>query len=92
MNINWKVRFQNPMWWMSLIVVILTPVLNYMGITGEMLTSWEAVGRMLQTFISTPYLIFAVILAVLQFLGINMDPTTKGLADSDRALSYHKPQ
>ena len=92
MNINWNVRLKNPMWWISLLAVIFTPVLSYMGITGEMLTSWEAVGEMLKTFVSTPYLILAAILAVLQFLGINTDPTTKGLTDSDRALSYDKPE
>lgn len=92
MNINWKVRIKNPMWWVGLAAVIFAPVLSYMGITGEMLTSWQAVGDMLHTFVNTPYLIFAAALAVLQFLGINTDPTTKGLTDSQRALSYEKPQ
>lgn len=92
MNINWKVRIQNPMWWIGLLSVIFMPVLSYMGITGEMLTSWQAVGDMLKTFAQTPFLIFAAILAALQFLGVNTDPTTKGLADSERALSYQKPQ
>ncbi len=76
------------MWWISLISVILMPIFSYMGITGEMLTSWDKVGAMFQAFISTPYLIFMVVMAVLQFLGINTDPTTKGIKDSERAMTY----
>ena len=92
MKINWKVRVTNPTWWISLISVILMPIFSYMGITGEMLTSWGEVGRMFETFISTPYLIGIVIIAVLQFLGINTDPTTKGISDSEQAMTYHERQ
>lgn len=92
MNINWKVRLKNPMWWISLLSVIFMPVFSYMGITGEMLASWESVLEMFKTFVSTPYLIGAAVLAVMQFLGINTDPTTKGLTDSERAMTYIKPQ
>ena len=39
--INWKVRFKNPVFIAQLILSILTPILTYMGITVQDLTSWE---------------------------------------------------
>ena len=40
--INWKVRFKNPMFYAQLIIAVLTPILAYMGITAQDLTSWTA--------------------------------------------------
>ena len=84
MKINWKVRVKNPYFWIGLVGVILTA----MGVSPEMFTSWSAVGNQLLEFISNPFMIGSVIVAV---LGVLVDPTTTGLSDSTRALSYDEP-
>ena len=42
-------------------------------------------------FISNPYLIGTVVVAVLGAIGVTIDPTTKGISDSARAMTYDKP-
>ena len=84
MKINWKVRVKNPYFWIGLVGVILTA----MGVSPEMFTSWSAVGNQLFEFISNPFMIGSVIVAV---LGVLVDPTTTGISDSTRALSYDEP-
>ena len=84
MKINWKVRVKNPYFWIGLVGVILTA----MGVSPEMFTSWSAVGNQLLEFISNPFMIGSVIVAV---LGVLVDPTTTGISDSTRALSYDEP-
>ena len=37
--INWKIRFKNPVFYMQLILAVLTPVLAYMGLTVKDLTT-----------------------------------------------------
>ena len=84
MKINWKVRIKNVTWWIGLLGVILTA----MGISPEMLTDWGIVVENFKNFISNPFLLGSVIVAI---IGYNNDPTTSGLSDSQRALSYEKP-
>lgn len=91
MNINWKVRFKNPTFWIGLIGAIGAPILAYLGLTAADLTTWESIGGVANAAITNPYLLGMVVLSVLSFLGIVTDPTTKGLGDSARALGYDEP-
>ena len=91
MNINWKVRFKNPTFWIGLVGAVGAPILAYLGITAADLTTWESVGGVAKTAVANPYLLGMVALSVLSFLGIVTDPTTKGLGDSERALGYDEP-
>lgn len=84
MKINWKVRVKNPYFWVGFVGIILTA----MGVSPEMFTSWSAVGNQLLEFVSNPFMIGSVIVAV---IGVIVDPTTTGLSDSTRALSYDEP-
>jgi phi LC3 family holin len=84
MKINMTVRAKNPWFWISLVGVILTA----MGISPEMFTSWQAVWDAIVQLVSNPYMLGTVIIAV---LGVFIDPTTKGINDSERAMSYTKP-
>lgn len=90
MKVNWKVRVKNPLFWISLIGVIFSPVLAAMGIKTVDLSTWDSILDVLKTFVSNPYLIGTAIAAVLTFLGITNDPTRKGLNDSDRAMTYQE--
>ena len=88
MKINWKVRFKNPVFWANIGMAILLPILTYMGMNWEDMTTWAAIGDLLWQAIQNPVVVLAV--AVSLFNAIT-DPTTKGLGDSERALTYDKP-
>ena len=84
MKINMTVRAKNPWFWISLVGVILTA----MGISPEMFTSWQAVWDAIVQLVSNPFMLGTVIISV---LGVFIDPTTKGVNDSERAMTYKKP-
>ena len=41
MNINWKVRLKNPVWWAGIAAAIVLPMLATMGLEWSDMTSWE---------------------------------------------------
>lgn len=86
--INWKIRFKNPVFYMQLILAVLTPVLAYMGLTVKDLTTWTAVVNVLLQAVSNPYVLALVLVSV--WNAVN-DPTTSGISDSTNALTYDKP-
>lgn len=88
MKINWKVRAKNPVFWLNIAIAILMPILAYMGISWQDVTSWAALGGILLGAIKNPVIVVAVIVSVVNVLN---DPTTKGFGDSIRALGYDKP-
>lgn len=85
---NLKVRFKNPVFIAQLILAILTPILAYAGLTFQDLTSWETLGKILLGAISNPYVLGLIAVSVWNALN---DPTTAGVTDSTRALTYTKP-
>lgn len=85
MKLNLAVRAKNPWFWVGLAGVILTA----MGVSPDMLTSWEAVADAFRDLVSNPFLLGSVAVAV---LGVLVDPTTAGVSDSERALAYTEPQ
>lgn len=85
---NLKVRFKNPVFIAQLILAILTPILAYAGLTFQDLTSWDALGKLLLGAISNPYVLGLIAVSVWNALN---DPTTSGVGDSNRALTYVKP-
>lgn len=91
-KINWKVRAKSPQFWIGLIGVVLSPVLAYFGIGFEDLTTWDSIGNVFAQFFSNPYLIGTVVMAVLSFIGVLTDPTTKGITDSEQAQGYTEPK
>lgn len=82
---NLKVRVKNPVFWVQIVLSILTPVLAYAGLTAQDLTTWSKVGELIVGAISNPYVLSLVVVSVWNTLN---DPTTKGLGDSARAKSY----
>lgn len=92
MNINWKTRVKHPAFWVGLAGVVVSPILAYNGATLADYTTWEGVGATLVETIKNPYLVGSVIFAILGFLGVTTDPTTKGIPDSGTAMTYEKPK
>ena len=84
MKINFPVRFKNPWFWVGIGGVIMSA----MGVSPEMFTSWSAVLEAVVNLFSNPFMLVSVVLAV---LGVFVDPTTAGVGDSTRALTYTTP-
>ena len=84
MKINILVRMKNPWFWVGLIGIILTA----MGVSPEMLTSWDILWENILALISNPFMLGSVALSV---LGVLVDPTTEGVGDSEQAMTYHNP-
>jgi len=89
MKINWKVRLKNPNFIAQLVLAVLVPILAYMGLTLDSLTSWTTLGSVLLNAISNPYVLGLVAVSVYNSL---TDPTTSGLGDSLQALKYKQPK
>lgn len=86
--INWKVRFKNRSWVMAfvaqlmIVAQMLLQGLNALGITDFQLT--DTIQQSILTFINGVFIL-------LSFMGIVLDPTTKGMSDSERAKTYKEP-
>ena len=89
MKINWKVRVKNPLFWVEIGAAILFPILAYLGLSWEDMTSWEALGNVLFSAIQNPVIVVATVVSVWNAI---TDPTTKGVSDSEQALTYTKPK
>lgn len=85
MKMNLTVRVRNPWFWVSLGGVVLTA----MGVSPEMLVSWDALYQAFFNLLKNPYMIGCVGVAI---LGVFLDPTTNGLSDSAQAMTYSKPK
>lgn len=81
--INWKVRMKNPNFWAALVPAMLL-VIQALGA----LAGWQPELAGLQE-----KLLDAVnaLFGLLAILGIVNDPTTAGLEDSERAMTYQEP-
>lgn len=88
MQINWRVRAANPVFWANLAASLILPVLAYLGITWEDVTSWGTLFGIVQDAVSNPAILVSIAVSV--WNAIN-DPTTSGLSDSEKALMYTKP-
>lgn len=82
--INWKVRFANKTFWLSLVPAVLLLVQVTAAVFGYTLDLGE-LGNRLAAVVNALF-------AVLTILGVVSDPTTKGLSDSVRAMGYDEPK
>ena len=85
---NLKVRFKNPVFIGQLVLAVLMPILAYAGLTVQDITSWQTLGNLLVGAVMNPYVLGCVVVSVWNAL---TDPTTEGLGDSERAMTYDKP-
>ena len=83
MKINLLVRLKNKAFWLSLVPALLLVVQTVASLFGY---NWDFV--VLNQQIAA---IINAVFAVLTILGVVNDPTTAGFGDSQRALSYTKP-
>ena len=88
MKINWKVRKENIVFIAEIVASVFVPILAYFGMNWEDMTTWAAIGALLWQAIQNPVVVLAVCVSLFNAI---TDPTTKGIGDSERALSYEKP-
>lgn len=81
--INWKVRVKNKAFWVALIPAVILVVQLVAGLFGWSIDLTDISGKLVA--------IVDAVFVVLMILGIVQDPTTKGIKDSDRALTYEEP-
>ena len=81
MKINWKVRFKNPTWLTMFISLIV-------GFTFNLLKMFDIVPKFTQNQVME---IVSQVLTFLGLIGVLVDPTTAGIGDSERALTYEEP-
>ena len=84
MQINWKVRLKNKNFWIALIPAVLLLVQVVAGVFGFTLDLGD-VGNKLLAVVDAAFVVLTV-------LGIVADPTTKGMSDSELAMTYDKPK
>lgn len=82
MKINWKLRLQNKATLTALVMALVALVYQVLGVCG-------VVPRVSQDQVTT---IVSMVINILCLLGIVVDPTTAGVSDSARAMSYDKPK
>lgn len=84
MNINWKVRINNKLFWIAIIpamIMLVQSVANVFGYTIEL--------NMLESNLLD---VVESVFMVLGIIGIIADPTTAGIGDSENALTYDTPK
>ena len=82
MNINWKLRFQNKTTLTAIILALVALVYQVLGLFG-------VVPKISQDDLTT---VIGMVINLLCLLGIVVDPTTDGVSDSARALTYGEPR
>lgn len=81
MKLNWKVRFKNKVWlgmFLSLIVGFVFNILKLFDVYPPITEN-------------TVINIVNQVLTFLGLIGVIVDPTTAGIEDSNRAMSYVEP-
>ena len=83
-NINWLVRIKNKAFWVALIPAVLLLIQVIAAVFGYTLDLGNLGNKLLD--------VVNAVFAVLVILVIVTDPTTKGITDSDQALTYTEPK
>lgn len=81
--INWTVRIRNKQFWITIIPAVLL-VQVVAAVFGFTLDLGDLGNKLLD--------VVNAVFSVLVILGIVTDPTTKGVGDSTKALTYTEPK
>ena len=81
MKLNWKVRFKNKVWLGSFLSLVV-------GFIYSMLALFDVFPTVTQNLVIQ---LLNQVLTFLGLIGVIVDPTTAGLSDSERAMTYEEP-
>lgn len=84
MKINWIVRIKNKVFWVAIIPAVLILIQTIANVFGYTLDMGD-LGNKLLAVVEAVFVLLAI-------LGVVTDPTTSGLSDSTKALSYTEPK
>lgn len=84
MKINWLVRIKNKNFWLAVVPAVLLLVQVVAEVFGFALDLGDLGNKLLA--------VVNAVFAILSILGIVTDPTTKGISDSEQAMTYIKPK
>ena len=79
MKINWKARFKNKAFVITFVTLIVAFVYQLLGLFGVVPSISE----------SSIVNVVTIVINILATFGVLVDPTTNGVSDSDRALTYY---
>ena len=83
-NINWIVRIKNKAFWVALIPAVLLLIQVIAAVFNIQIDLGDLGNKLLD--------VVNAVFALLVILGVVTDPTTQGITDSDRALTYTEPK
>ena len=83
MRINWRVRLCNRQFWLSAVPALALVAESVAALFGFEIDLTTLTGQLLT--------VINAVFAFLVILGIVVDPTTEGVSDSTRAMSYARP-
>ena len=84
MQINWTVRLKNKAFWLAIIPALLLLVQAVAALFGFSLDLGE-IGNKLIAVVEAVFVVLAI-------LGVVADPTTKGVSDNARVMTFEEPQ
>lgn len=76
--IDFKKRINNPAFWVSVALSIVTPIMAYQGLTASDFTTWTSVGNSIVRAVQNPYVVVTVLVSLYNTV---LNPTTKGIKD-----------
>lgn len=80
MKINWKIRLKNKAFWIMICPMIVAFIY-------QVLAAFNVVPKISENLIVE---LIMMLINLVAAMGIIVDPTTKGLSDSNRALGYEE--
>lgn len=83
MMINWKVRILNKTFWITLVPALALLLQTFLAVFNIRLELGDTTDNLL-VFINALFAVFVIV-------GIINDPTTSGVSDSTRAMTYERP-
>ena len=81
--INWQVRIKNKNFWLSIIPAVILLIQAVGAVFGFKLDFGDMSNKLIE--------VVNAVFVVLAILGVVTDPTTHGIADSNRAMTYEEP-
>jgi holin, phage phi LC3 family len=81
--INWKVRILNKTFWITLVPALALLLQTFLAVFNIRLELGDTTEKMI-VFINALFAVFVIV-------GIVNDPTTSGISDSTRAMTYERP-
>ena len=84
MNINWKVRIVNKQFWLQIIPAVILLIQAVANVFGFVLDLTDIGTKLVE--------VVNAVFSVLVIVGVVTDPTTKGVSDSEQAMTYEQPK